>query len=133
MTAAVDARDLFRIHRSSEGEAAALQGLTLHVDAGEVVAVLGPSGSGKSTLLNVLGTLDRPSSGSVTLNRVDPFTLSASQLAEFRRTLRPGGLADRHVLMGGFAVAPAERPGPEGLLESTLLHVPVDGDGAGIR
>ena len=45
MTAAVDARDVFRIHRTAEGDAAALQGLTLRIDTEEVVAVLGPSGA----------------------------------------------------------------------------------------
>ena len=64
MTAAVDARDVFRIHRTAEGDAAALQGLTLRIDDREVVAVLGPSGSGKSTLMRILAGLERPSAGS---------------------------------------------------------------------
>src|SRR3954468_6219217 len=58
-----------------------LRGVSLSLSPRESLAIVGPSGSGKSTLLNVLGTLDRPSSGSVTLNGVDPFKLGASELA----------------------------------------------------
>jgi len=63
VSAVVEARDLFRVHRTSEGDAAALQGLTMRVEPGEVVAVLGPSGAGKSTLLRVLAALLRPHAG----------------------------------------------------------------------
>jgi ABC-type lipoprotein export system ATPase subunit len=94
MTAAVDARDLFRIHRSSEGEAAALQGLTLHVDAGEVVAVLGPSGSGKSTLLRILAGLERPSAGTARVLGHDMAELSARRAAALRA--RSLGIVDQH-------------------------------------
>ena len=94
MTAAVDARDLFRIHRSSEGEAAALQGLTLHVDAGEVVAVLGPSGSGKSTLLRILAGLERPSAGTARVLGHDMAELSPRRAAALRA--RSLGIVDQH-------------------------------------
>ena len=105
MTAAVDARDLFRIHRSSEGEAAALQGLTLHVDAGEVVAVLGPSGSGKSTLLRILAGLERPSAGTARVLGHDMAELSpraggrvAGPVAGHRRPALPPLAAPRAAL-----------------------------------
>jgi len=62
---AIAIRDLFRVHSTAEGDAAALQGLSLTVRAGEVVAILGPSGSGKTTLLRILAGLDRPSAGVV--------------------------------------------------------------------
>jgi energy-coupling factor transport system ATP-binding protein len=94
MTAAVDARDLFRIHRSSEGEAAALQGLTLHVAAGEVVAVLGPSGSGKSTLLRILAGLERPSAGTAHVLGHDIAELSPRRAAALRA--RSLGIVDQH-------------------------------------
>jgi len=58
VTPVVDVRDVFRIHRTAEGDAAALQGLTLAVADGEVVVVLGPSGAGKSTLLRILAALE---------------------------------------------------------------------------
>jgi lipoprotein-releasing system ATP-binding protein len=56
----------------------------LELAAGDAAAILGPSGSGKSTLLNILGTLETPSAGRVTLNGVDPFQLGERELAVFR-------------------------------------------------
>jgi putative ABC transport system ATP-binding protein len=63
----------------------ALNGVDLRIEAGEYVAVMGPSGSGKSTLLNVMGLLDRPTSGSYHLDGDDVTTLSDEQLAATRR------------------------------------------------
>ena len=60
---AIEVRDVFRVYSTPEGDAAALQGLTLTVEEGEVLVVLGPSGSGKSTLLRLLAGLERPSAG----------------------------------------------------------------------
>ncbi len=61
-----------------------LRDVSLQLSAGENLAILGPSGSGKSTLLHVIGTLDRPTSGTVTLGGQDPFQLPEPQLADFR-------------------------------------------------
>ena len=71
MTPAVEVEDVFRVYATDEGTAAALQGLSLTVHEGEVVAVLGPSGSGKTTLLRILAGLDRPSAGRVRVAGVD--------------------------------------------------------------
>jgi ABC-type lipoprotein export system ATPase subunit len=60
-------RDVFCVHRTSEGDAAALQGTTLEVDRGELLCVLGPSGAGKSTLLRVIAGLQTPSAGVVSV------------------------------------------------------------------
>ena len=94
MTAAVDARDVFRIHRTAEGDAAALQGLTLRIDNTEVVAVLGPSGSGKSTLMRILAGLERPSAGSARVLGHDLTALPARRSAVLRA--RSMGVVDQH-------------------------------------
>ncbi|MHA1652962.1 MAG: ATP-binding cassette domain-containing protein, partial [Candidatus Thorarchaeota archaeon] len=62
----------------------ALRGVTLSVQRGDYLSILGPSGSGKSTLLNLIGALDRPTSGIVEVNGVELGLLSDNQLAEIR-------------------------------------------------
>ena len=68
---AIEVEDVFRVYATDEGTAAALQGLSLTVHPGEIVAVVGPSGSGKTTLLRILAGLDRPSAGHVSVAGVD--------------------------------------------------------------
>src|SRR5688572_30559074 len=62
-----------------------LQDVTLHIQKGEFVSVIGPSGSGKSTLLNLMGTLDRPSAGSIRIDGKDVGSLSDADLTRLRR------------------------------------------------
>ncbi len=76
---------MVKIYKSNEIETYALSGLDLEVNQGEVVAIVGPSGSGKSTLLNILGGLDRPTSGQVTVGGVDLLALPAEALTGYRR------------------------------------------------
>ncbi|WP_153040607.1 ABC transporter ATP-binding protein [Actinoplanes sp. TFC3] len=66
------------------GGVTALAGVSLHVMAGELVAIVGPSGSGKSTLLNIIGTLDRPTSGTVLISGQDVAKLSDRRLSRLR-------------------------------------------------
>ncbi|QZQ57235.1 ABC transporter ATP-binding protein [Curtobacterium sp. TC1] len=66
------------------GDVGALRGVSLEVAAGELVAVVGPSGSGKSTMLNIVGTLDRPTSGTVTIAGNDVATMSDDALSRLR-------------------------------------------------
>jgi putative ABC transport system ATP-binding protein len=80
----VVARDLTKVYVLGDTELRALDGVSLTVDHGEFVAIMGASGSGKSTLMNVLGCLDRPTSGSYTLDGKEVSRLSRGQLAEMR-------------------------------------------------
>ncbi len=84
MSAAVELRDVFRVHSTPEGDAAALQGLSLDVQEREALVVLGPSGSGKTTLLRILAGLDRPSAGSVRVFGTELSRIPARRLADYR-------------------------------------------------
>ncbi|MEO0140185.1 MAG: ABC transporter ATP-binding protein [candidate division WOR-3 bacterium] len=77
-------RDLKKTYLEHGVEAPALRGINLEVDEGEFVAIAGPSGSGKTTLLNIIGGLDKPTSGSVIVDGVDLGALSKSALADYR-------------------------------------------------
>ena len=68
----------------SFGSLQVLKGIDLHINRGEVVSIVGPSGAGKTTLLQIMGTLDRPDSGSVHVDSVDVTSLSNKKLADFR-------------------------------------------------
>ncbi|MFL2869750.1 MAG: ABC transporter ATP-binding protein [Pirellulaceae bacterium] len=75
-----------------------LRGITLELSSGQNLAIVGPSGSGKSTLLHILGTLDRPTSGAVTLDDNDPFDLDDQELAAYRNSNIGFIFQDHHLL-----------------------------------
>ena len=68
----------------SFGSLKVLKGIDLHIDKGEVVSIVGPSGAGKTTLLQIIGTLDRPDTGSIQIDGIDVTNLSSKKLADFR-------------------------------------------------
>ena len=68
----------------SFGSLEVLKGINLHIEKGEVVSIVGPSGAGKTTLLQIIGTLDKPDSGSVCIDGIDTTQLSQKKLADFR-------------------------------------------------
>ena len=80
----VTVRDLEKSFPTPAEPLVVLRDLDLEIDSGAALAVTGPSGCGKSTLLHILGTLDRPTAGSVRLGETDPFALPEKQLARFR-------------------------------------------------
>jgi len=80
----VEAEGVTKTYRMGEIEVQALRGASLHVKAGETVAIMGPSGSGKSTLMNILGCLDRPTAGQYQLAGEEVSQLNDEQLADIR-------------------------------------------------
>ena len=82
----IDVRNVHRIYESEAGYTHALRGVSLSVERGEFLCIMGPSGSGKSTLMNLLGCLDTPTSGSYLLEGVDVSLLDDDELAELRAT-----------------------------------------------
>ncbi len=98
MSALVEVRDLVRDYPMGDERVAALRGVTFDVEAGDYAAIVGPSGCGKSTLLNLIGVIDRPTSGSVSIggDRVD--RLPDSKATEFRLR-RIGFVFQRFYLM----------------------------------
>jgi putative ABC transport system ATP-binding protein len=82
--AIIDIRNITKIYHLGDVEVQALRGVSLTINSGEFVSIMGPSGSGKSTMLQILGALDQPTSGEYYLDGVDVSRLKDSQLAEIR-------------------------------------------------
>lgn len=81
----ISCENLVKIYKTSDLEVVALQGLNLDVDSGEMMAIIGNSGSGKSTLLNMLGGLDRPSAGQLTIDGKNMLKMSDKELTLYKR------------------------------------------------
>ena len=77
-------RAVSRSYKAGENDVLALDNADLDVEEGDLMVILGPSGAGKSTLLNLLGGLDSPTSGKITVDGIDISTLNSDQLAEYR-------------------------------------------------
>jgi len=86
VTPTVQTRDLSRVFPTGDTFFAAIDRVTFAVQPGEFTAIMGPSGSGKSTFMNIVGCLDRASSGSYLFDGIDVSTLSSNDLARLRRT-----------------------------------------------
>jgi len=87
MVAIIEAANLKKTYLLGKVPVEALRGVNLKVENGDFLAVLGPSGSGKSTLLNLIGALDKPTSGKMLIEGVDVSTLNDNQLADLRRRI----------------------------------------------
>ncbi|HAT1573296.1 TPA: macrolide ABC transporter ATP-binding protein/permease MacB [Kluyvera cryocrescens] len=85
MTALLELTDIRRSYPSGDSSVEVLKGISLQINAGEMVAIVGASGSGKSTLMNILGCLDKPTSGTYRVAGTDVATLDGDALAELRR------------------------------------------------
>lgn len=100
----------------SYGDLSILKGIDLEVASGEVVSIVGSSGAGKTTLLQILGTLDRPDEGTLTIDGLSPFTMSSKELSRFRNT-QIGFVFQFHQLLPEFDA-----------LENVILPALIKGD-----
>jgi len=81
----IETKDIYKIYNPDTIPVNACDGVSVNIERGEFTAVVGPSGSGKTTLLNIIGGLDTPTKGKVTVNGIDVTDLSSEQLIEFRK------------------------------------------------
>jgi putative ABC transport system ATP-binding protein len=85
MRAVIELINVEKIYRTEFYEVKAIDGISMEIESGEFIAIMGPSGSGKSTLLNLIGCLDKPTRGEVLINGVETSKLSDKELTDLRR------------------------------------------------
>ena len=87
LTDALSVENVSKMYLSPAGKFTALKGINFSVKKGELVSIVGPSGSGKSTLLNIIGALDKPTSGNVLVDGIDIFALPSREISNFRNRM----------------------------------------------
>lgn len=106
----IETRDLKKIYKMGEIEVRALDGVDIKIERGSIVSIMGPSGSGKSTLMNLLGCLDRPSSGDYILDGVQVSKMNDDQLAAARNQMVGFVFQSFNLLTRQTALANVELP-----------------------
>ena len=106
----IELKNIVKIYKLGEVEVAALNGVDCHIKTGEMVSIMGPSGSGKSTMMNLIGCLDRPTSGTYLLDGIDVSRLNDDQLAEIRNKKIGFVFQSFNLLPQATAVANVELP-----------------------
>ncbi|MFC1955616.1 ABC transporter ATP-binding protein [Chloroflexota bacterium] len=106
----IELENITRVYRMGKVEVPALRGVTLNVQQGELVAIIGASGSGKSTLVNIIGFLDKPTLGSYIFDEADVSRLNDNKLAEMRSKKLGFVFQEYNLLSRASAVANVELP-----------------------
>jgi len=106
----IELENITKVYRMGKVEVYALNGLSLSIEEGEMVSIVGASGSGKSTLLNVIGCLDRPTSGKYLLDGADVSRLGDNKLAELRNRKLGFVFQEFNLLSRASAIANVELP-----------------------
>jgi len=106
----IELENVSKIYRMGKVEVPALRGVSLNIQQGEMVSIIGPSGSGKSTLMNIIGCLDKPSSGSYMFEGANVSQLSDNRLAEMRNKKFGFAFQEYNLLSRASALANVELP-----------------------
>ncbi len=110
MNGMIELENITKVYRTGKVEVPALKGISLSIGKGESIAIIGASGSGKSTLMNIIGCLDKPTSGRYIFNGTDISQLSDNQLAEMRNKELGFVFQEYNLLSRANAIANVELP-----------------------
>jgi putative ABC transport system ATP-binding protein len=102
--------NITKVYKAGQTEVPALRGISCRIESGEMVSIIGPSGSGKSTLMNIIGCLDKPTSGQYRLDGTEVSELNDNQLAEIRNKKIGFVFQSFHLLSRTTALANVELP-----------------------
>jgi len=106
----LELENITKVYKAGQTEVPALRGISCRIESGEMVSIIGPSGSGKSTLMNVIGCLDKPTSGQYRLDGTEVSELNDNQLAEIRNKKIGFVFQSFHLLSRTTALANVELP-----------------------